>query len=260
MTYADDVYLKNGFVLRNIQVVDTTNGRLNYLKDGTNMWIDTTYLLKIDFRELLLGQKSSYELFSKDLQDQYLKTLLEMEPMRKEREEQMDTVRADSLQKMGIHFDSLYSWRRSVYVAGGWGTPQGFRFELGYNFGEIVALALSFGIGDKWSRDPEEGTLAIIGSIRLPIRSFPFTPYLLFCRGGTFTIFGGSDTYTLIYLGAMVELRSGIHLRPELGLALTSKHISGGTSLFGGTSPEVNEDRSRLGANVTLEIDLAHLY
>ena len=155
--------------------------------------------------------------------------------------------------------DSL-PWGNSLYLSAGWGVPQGFRGELGYNFGTSLSLGLSFGISDTWSRDPAEGTLAILGSIRFPLQSSSVTPYILLCRGGTLSIFGNSDTYTLLYIGAMITVRPWLHLRPETGVAFTSKHISGGRSLLGGTTPEVADDKTRFGMNVSFELDFAQLF
>jgi hypothetical protein len=263
-SYADDIYLMTGFVLRNVQVMDTTNSHIKIVRDGRISLIDTSFVLSIDRREVLSKQKSSYEIFSQDLHEQYQRSLPEKEAMEPERKQRLKASRraakAELLERMEAHLDSTHTWRKSIYIAGGWGIPQGARFELGYNFQESIALALSFGIHDSWSNDPAEGTLAILGSLRFPVSLLPVTPYLLICTGGTLATFGGQDTYTLIYVGTMVELSSGIHLRPEFGLAFTSKHISGGTSLFGGTSPEIKEDKTRFGANVTLEIDLAHIF
>jgi hypothetical protein len=76
----------------------------------------------------------------------------------------------------------------------------------------MVSLAVSFGIGHNWSREPAKGTFAVLGSFRFPASSPPVTPYLLLCTGSTLTIPGQSDTSTLLFLGTMVELRSGIHL------------------------------------------------
>ncbi|MCX7737165.1 MAG: hypothetical protein N2319_10685 [Candidatus Kapabacteria bacterium] len=172
----------------------------------------------------------------------------------------LNNENSDSLRIKKAHLDSIYSWRNSIYLAVGWGLPQGARFELGYNFGEILSFGISFGIGDNWSRDPAEGTFAILGSLRFPIESSPINPYLLICSGGTFSIFSGSDSYILVYLGSLVKLSSGIHLRPEIGLALTSKYISGGKNMFGGSSPLITEDISRLGVNLSLEFDFAHIF
>jgi hypothetical protein len=90
-------------------------------------------------------------------------------------------------------------------------------------------------------------------------KSLPATPYILVCHGTTLTVFGGPDSYTILHAGAMVELSQGIHLRPEIGGALTSKHVSGGSSVFGGNFPITTEDKSVLGVNLTIELDLRSL-
>jgi hypothetical protein len=146
-------------------------------------------------------------------------------------------------------------WRNSVYLAAGWGTPQGFRFELGYNYGANLSLGFSFGIADMWSNDPGEGSIAVLGSFRFPIESSSITPYFLLCYGGTIAVFGGSDTYTLINPGVIIPLKTWLQLRPEIGIALTSKHISGGRSLFGESTTEITEDKRRFGFNISLEVD-----
>ena len=146
-----------------------------------------------------------------------------------------------------------------IYLFCFWvGTPQVLRLELGYS--SQFSVAASFGIQDNWSSDPDKGTLELLLLIKqLPIQSFQFTPYLLAGYGGTFTIFGGPDTYTILNMGVLYELNRGIHLRPEIGITFTSKHISGGPSLFGKETPEITEERSRFTANLILEIDFASL-
>ncbi len=253
VSYADDIYFKIGFAVRNIQVIDTTNGRINILRDGKYFAFDTAKVLKVVRLEVLSGQKSVYEMFSKELAEQHWG--------RKEQlEDSLKMVKIDSSRKTMLYLESISTWSNSVYVAGGGGIPQGARFELGYNVGVHLAIALSFGIGDGWSRDPQEGTIAFLGILRMPTQVLPVTPYLMLCRGGTIGIFGGSDNYTLIYFGAMIEWKSGIHFRPEVGMINTSKHISGGPGFFGqGTDPEIRESNLRIGLNLTLEIDFANL-
>lgn len=150
-------------------------------------------------------------------------------------------------------------WARSLYISGGYGTPQGLRFELGYNAGSDISLAVTFGIKDNWSRDPEEGTFGVIGKIHfLQIKSAK--SYILFGYGGTIAIFGGPDTYTLVHIGSKIPLINWLQLCPEFGYVFTSKHISGGSSLFGDSPPEVKEKKTRLGFNVSLEIDFRQIF
>ncbi len=151
-------------------------------------------------------------------------------------------------------------WNNSVYMATGWGTPQGVRLELGYNIGSLLSLGLAMGYRDAWSNHPDQGTFAIIGSIRIPIHSSPVTPYVLICSGTTLNFLGSDDSYWLIYFGGIISLKSWLQLRPEIGFDLTSKHVSGGAGIFGPGSPEIREDMTRLGMNVSLEVDLARLF
>ena len=156
--------------------------------------------------------------------------------------------------------DDSMPWHSSMYIAAGGGTPQGLRFELGYNFGTMFSLGLSTGHNDSWSNHPEQGTFAVLGSLRVPIHSSPITPYILLCTGSTFNILSSNDEYYLLYFGGIVPLKPWLQLRPEVGFDFTSKHISGGTDLFGPDTPEVREDLTRLGINISLEIDLARLW
>jgi len=154
--------------------------------------------------------------------------------------------------------DSL-TWSRSLYLSCGYGTPQGLRFELGYNFDSDVSLAATFGIKDHWSRDPEEGTLGIIGKIHL-YKSKSISSYILGGVGGTIAIFGEPDTYSLIQIGSKISLTNWLQLCPELGFVFTSRNISGGRSLFGGSSPEVNENKTILGFNISFEINFRQIF
>lgn len=154
--------------------------------------------------------------------------------------------------------DSL-TWSRSLYLSCGYGTPQGLRFELGYNFGSDISIAATIGKKDHWSRNPERGTLGIIGKIHL-YKSKLMSPYILVGAGSTIAIFGEPDSYLLIQIGSKISLDNWLQLCPELGFVFTSKHISGGKSLFGGSSPVVNENKPRLGFNISFEIDFRQIF
>jgi len=61
--------------------------------------------------------------------------------------------------------------------------------------------------------------------------------------------------YNLIYIGTMIPVKAWFHVRPEVGIVFTSKNISGGSSLLGGSGPENTENKTRLGMNLSFEID-----
>jgi len=112
---------------------------------------------------------------------------------------------------------------------------------------------------DNWSRDPKECAIGIIGKIHfLQIRSIK--SYILLGYGGRISLFGGPDTYSIVHIGSKIPLINWLQLCPEFGFVFTSKHISGGVSLFGKSSPEVKETAARLGFNISLEIDFRQIY
>jgi hypothetical protein len=155
--------------------------------------------------------------------------------------------------------DTLYPWHNSLFLAGGYGTPQGLRFELGYNIFTLFSLGISFGIHDNWSNNPGEGTFGFFGMLHFPFFNTKYTPYLLFCFGSSIRIFGGEDSYALTYIGCTVPILPWLQCRPEAGAAFLSKHISGGRGIFGLT-PEVRSDFTKFGANLTFEVDIRKLF
>ncbi len=155
-----------------------------------------------------------------------------------------------------IFLDEEFPWESGVFVAAGYGFPQGFRSEVGYNMGRYFFAGLTFGIDDYWSHDPGEGTIGMVAGLHLPVSGFPYiTPYALFCTGNTLTLFGGPDTYSFINVGGMIPLVDRLTLRPELSIGFTSKHLSGGRGVFG-SSPERREEQVRVGLNVLVELAL----
>jgi hypothetical protein len=68
---ADDVYLKTGFVFRNVLVVDTVGTRINIRRDGRSITILVADVVRIESRRVDLSAKSSYELYSQELSNQY---------------------------------------------------------------------------------------------------------------------------------------------------------------------------------------------
>jgi hypothetical protein len=167
-------------------------------------------------------------------------------------------TQANAKLKIKTNYLQEYPWSATPFLSAGYGYPQGFRAETGYTFGYLLTLGMSFGIGDTWSRDPGEGTLAFLGRLNIPFENTSLGMYISIISGGSIAIFGEPDTYTVGNLGMIVPLAEFLVLRPELGVAFVSKHISGGHGLFG-SSPEVREDNTFINFNVVLELDLRPL-
>ncbi len=156
--------------------------------------------------------------------------------------------------------DRLYPWHNSLFVSAGYGIPQGLRIELGYNIFTVFSLGINVGIADNWSRYPGKGTFGFFGILHLPFFKTKYTPYLLFCFGssgknGVGTDSSGNDSYTLMYFGCTVPVLPWLQCRPEAGAAFVSKYVSGGD-----ITPELRSNLTKLGANLSFEVDLRKLW
>jgi hypothetical protein len=150
------------------------------------------------------------------------------------------------------------TWANSVYFSGGYGIPQGFRYELGYNFKSGLSLAFTFGINDNWSNNPNRGFIGVLGKLHY-VKSTSNSFYFLFGIGRSVAIFGGSDSYVLFDIGTKIRLYDWLQLCPEVGIDLISKYLSGGPSIFGKSTAAEYENDVKLNLNLLLEIDFRQL-
>ena len=70
-SFADDVYLKTGFVFRNVQVVDTVGENITIRREGKVFGILLANVARIESKRVDLSFKSAFELYSQDLYTQY---------------------------------------------------------------------------------------------------------------------------------------------------------------------------------------------
>jgi len=165
-------------------------------------------------------------------------------------------------------YENTFTWINSPYIALGYGYPQGIRFEIGYNILKYFSLGIIYNFNNYWIESSGNGTWGfnnkMIGlncRIFLPYKSWYITPYLLISRGLNFSIFGTSNSYTNIYLGTMIPVTKWLQLRPELGIDFTSRYISGGVEFPGyGPNPEVKQDKTWFGFNLSMEFDIIGLF
>lgn len=152
------------------------------------------------------------------------------------------------------------SYSSTVYVAGGWGTVQGLRVELGGNFGSYFKFGLLYSTLDSWSHSEYE-QFGVLAGVHFPA-SPDMTPFLLLSYGGSGHLWGNADTYVMGGLGMLIHLNDLVSLRPELVIASTTRFKEGEwhNGYFGGWySDLVREQQLHLGVNLLLAFDLRHL-
>jgi hypothetical protein len=67
LSFADDLYLRTGFVFRNVHIIDTTGAVLNYQRDGTLQHLPLRLVVRIDVLTVDPALPSKYELYSNDV-------------------------------------------------------------------------------------------------------------------------------------------------------------------------------------------------
>jgi len=67
MSFADDLYLRTGFVFRNVHVIDTTGAVLNFQRDGTFEHVPLRLVARIEILMVDPAVPSKYELYSNDV-------------------------------------------------------------------------------------------------------------------------------------------------------------------------------------------------
>jgi hypothetical protein len=142
-----------------------------------------------------------------------------------------------------------------VYLAAGWGTPAGQRFEIGHNCRWGFTYSLIVTAGDNWSSDPHGSMIGGLFKMHLVRGDREVRPYLFYADGTHLNFFGGADHYRIIGLGAALRWKKHLRLRPEVGMALTNRYVSGGWNLFGPDTPEVYDGNRTLGFNLMLELN-----
>ncbi|MCF8413078.1 MAG: hypothetical protein K9G44_06650 [Melioribacteraceae bacterium] len=148
----------------------------------------------------------------------------------------------------------------SVYLAYGFGYPQGSRYELGYHFTSNFALGLAVGANNYWSKNTGGGSIAILSQIGMDkINNSKLRPYLFISYGGKPTLTDFKDSFFLFYGGLSYQIEEWFLLRSEIGFIIASRYISGGENIFGGDSPLITETLFLFGLNFSIEIDFAKL-
>ncbi len=74
--FSDDIYLKTGYVFRNVAVIDSANGILSYVQNGKNAGEALSIVLRIELKPVDPNSKSIFELYSKKQNELWKSTSL----------------------------------------------------------------------------------------------------------------------------------------------------------------------------------------
>lgn len=69
---ADEIYMKNGILYKNVIVVDTTGTKVNIIRDNIKMDLKLGLIEKIDIKEYIPNQKSTREIYSQSKYEEFI--------------------------------------------------------------------------------------------------------------------------------------------------------------------------------------------
>jgi hypothetical protein len=146
-------------------------------------------------------------------------------------------------------------WKNSAFIATTYGYPQGFRFDLGYNFGDIVSAGFNIGVLDYWENHSKM-SIGLTLKFNVPIKNSRFTPYFLFSTGKFIDLYsdGPTENFFNLALGCMYSIQDWVQFRPEICYVITSSKSSGFVA------PSITTKKNYFGLNIAFEFDLANIF
>ncbi len=258
---ADEVYLINGCVYRNVQVVDSTATVLRITYNGRPLDLQRSMIDHVVHAPVAAGAAAVYEVYSQTMAAAFAAARIQQtdEERRRVEEEQRRAVELqDSLhrvlqakesetRRMQMEMDrrvsaknrvedsldraGVVTWgtRNRLGVTIGFSHPMGLMAEFGFRY-QVVALSFIWSVSDSWSAKPEENP-----TIGFAVRFHPmkpralFDPYVGVMIGSAFDIQtshqGHPETYRVAYLGTRLWMTRHVALTFEAGAAFTSKYL-----------------------------------
>ncbi len=175
---ADELYLKNGLLYRNVRVMDTTGTTVSFVWDSIRVSISLGLIEKIEMREYIPKQKSTHEIYSQSKYDEITQSQMQNAVPQKEGVQLTITTRGGEQHTGTILYatDSLLVLWQSTDPYNGRNLKSSGkvvlfseierivikregRFWSGLGYGALIGGGLGAGIGFALGDDKEEGLI-----------------------------------------------------------------------------------------------------
>ena len=244
-SHGDDIYLKNGYVHRNVVVTSSTGQTIRYIKsDSINAAVNRTDVLKIEYKSLEKNDRYAFEPFdAAQFEQQPLPPpTKEIQPAENERTKQKNPT--DTVPLIPLRHNSIH-----VYAE--WGKPVGMKISAGITVATILSVDFFVSNYDHWSKQPNVSKLgmSIAYSPNFSVLPwYPVQPFLQF-SGGTQSIIFSSHHFYQAGIGLFIPLVKSTGFRVTHSLLRTS--IDRQSRFLG---PSMYSNTWLNGTNVGLEV------
>ena len=162
-------------------------------------------------------------------------------------------VTADSVITENYNKKYEIPWENTLYVIGSIGSQYTYRLELGYNISDVISFAFNIGEISTYTRG-SQSAIGLLIKVHVPI-NYSFSPFILFGTGGQVPFSEATFSYNMIYGGLKITIARWLQLSPELGIIFVKETFSGE-----GIYNDLNISKSKLGLNLSIEIDFRQIF
>lgn len=226
---ADDIFLKNGYIHRNVRITSAEGNIILFMKnDSVSSSVRRDDVLRMEYVKIDSQSRYAFELSD---------TLVALDYEARS----APSIPRTSAAKQGLtESDTLKiplipSRQNALRYRGEWGNPAGMKISFGFIVHSIFAFDLFISNYGSWSRSPNVQRYGISASLYTNISILPWhpvVPYLQLGRGFRFGgLFGGGDHYTQIGVGLFMPVygNTGVYVVRSI----TESTIDTSTDFFG---------------------------
>jgi hypothetical protein len=198
-TYADDIYLKTGYVYRNVFVIDTTDSWIRIINKDDTTAVRLSYVARVEKNKADLSKPMLFELYSQETNKAYTDSITALVAAR-------NKMREDSLATYLTNYMKVFPLYNNFYVEISGGIPNMVSLEAAYTIRDYASAGFYVSLKNNFTKD---NYLGFAASIYLPSIAEIFKPLVHI----TFNKFTASGAF-----GCVIPLGYGLFASPAFGL------------------------------------------
>ncbi len=196
--FADDVYLRSGYVYKNVVVLDTTNSWVRLLSKDDTTTIRFSQIVRMDIKKADLNVSKVFEIYSQEIYKAYTDSIIALSVIRNKQKE-------DSLATHLIEYKKIFPLYNELYVEAAGGVPNVLMFSMAYTIHDYLSAGIYMSPKDNFTSNLSVGlTFAMF----LPSVTDIFKPliHVSFAK-----------QYASAALGALIPIGRGVFIMPDFG-------------------------------------------
>jgi hypothetical protein len=197
---ADNVYLKTGYVYKNVIVLDTTNSWVRLISAIDTTTVKLSYITRIERKEVDFTKAMVFELYSQELYKAFTDSTTALAVLHNKQKE-------DSLAIYLANYKKIFPLYNKLYFKAAGGVPDVFIIEAAYTIQDYVSLGLYVSPSDQYTKD---FTVGFTSAIYLPSFTDIFKPLVNISF---------NKSYGGVTLGGVFPVGSGVFITPNLGMS-----------------------------------------